>query len=163
MNLTLIAAMAQNRVIGNNNELIWHLPADLKRFKALTSGHHIIMGRKTFESVGRPLPNRINIIVSRQKDYKVKGCLVVNSLEEAIEKASRDDQPFIVGGADIYKQSLQFANSIELTLIDSEYEGDSHFPEINPENWKLVSEETYPSDEKNKHNMRFQKYEKIKS
>lgn len=154
--------MAQNRVIGNNNELIWHLPADLKHFKTLTSGHHIIMGRKTFDSVGRPLPNRTNIIVTRQKDFKSEGCIIVNSLEEAIQKASSDDQPFIVGGADIYKQSLQYANSIELTIIDAVYEGDSYFPEIDTTKWKVISEEKLSSDEKNKHNMHFLKYQKIK-
>lgn len=161
MNLTLIAAMSSNRVIGKNNELIWHLPADLKRFKSLTSGHHIIMGRKTFESVGRPLPNRTNIIVTRQEDYTVEGCIVVNSLEEGIQKSSSDQQPFIVGGAEIYKQSLAYADKIELTIIDAEYDGDSYFPEIDLNKWKLVSEESYPSDEKNKHNMRFLQYQKI--
>tara|TARA_R110002072_G_scaffold19826_5_gene73051 strand:- start:483 stop:971 length:489 start_codon:yes stop_codon:yes gene_type:complete len=161
MNLTLIAAMSKNRIIGNNNELIWHLPADLKRFKSLTNGHHIIMGRKTYESLGRPLPNRTNIIITRQKDFHAPGCLIVHSLEEAIQKSIGDEQPFIVGGAEIYKQALPYANKIELTIVDSEYDGDSSFPEIDAKKWEIVSKENYPSDEKNKHNMSFIQYRKI--
>lgn len=161
MNLTLIAAMSKNRIIGNNNELIWHLPADLKRFKSLTNGHHIIMGRKTYESLGRPLPNRTNIIITRQKDFQAPGCLIVHSLEEAIQKSIGDEQPFIVGGAEIYKQALPYANKIELTIVDSEYDGDSSFPEIDAKKWEIVSKENYPSDEKNKHNMSFIQYRKI--
>lgn len=160
MNLTLIAAMAQNRVIGNNNDLIWRLPKDLKHFKDLTSGHHIIMGRKTFESVGKPLPNRTNIIVTRQSDYKVAGCIIVNTLEEAINKASGDKQPFIVGGAEIYKQSLPYAQTIELTLVHETFEGDTSFPEFDLSKWKEVSREHYGIDEKNPHAMDFIKYTK---
>lgn len=137
MNLTLIVAMAKNRVIGKNNDLIWHFPEDLKRFKRLTSGHHIIMGRKTFESVGRPLPNRTNIIITRQPNYQAEGCLVAGSLEGAVKLIKDDPQPFIVGGAEIYRQSLDIAQTLEITLIEAEYEGDTFFPEFDAGIWKL--------------------------
>lgn len=161
MNLTLIAAMAQNRVIGNNNSLIWHFPEDLKHFKKLTSGHHIIMGRKTFESVGKPLPNRTNIIISRQKDYSVEGCLIANSVEAALALVKDDDQPFIVGGAEIYKLALGYAKTIELTLIKADYEGDTTFPEFDTSIWKLARGEKKEADEKHAHPYEFLTYKKI--
>ena len=161
MNLTLIAAMAKNRVIGKDNDLIWHFPEDLKHFKSLTSGHHVIMGRKTFESVGRPLPKRVNIIITRQKDYLAEGCKIAGSLEEALAMVKNDDQPFIVGGAEIYKQSLDFANTIELTLIEAEYEGDTFFPEFDPSIWKLARGEKKEADDKHAHPYEFLTYKKI--
>lgn len=151
MNLTLIAAMSENRVIGKDNDLIWHLPDDLKRFKTLTKGHHVIMGRKTYESLNAPLPHRTNIIVSRKKDFKAPGCMVVDTLVEAIQKAEGDTQPFIVGGGEIYRQAMEYAQTIELTLIHDRFEGDTFFPEINEEEWELVKREEHPEDEKHKY------------
>lgn len=161
MNLTLIAAMAKNRVIGKDNDLIWHFPDDLKHFKKLTSGHHVIMGRKTFESVGFPLPKRTNIIITRQKDYQAEGCLIAHDLKSALALVKDDDQPFIVGGAEIYRQSLDFANTIELTLIHSEYEGDTYFPEFDLEVWKLARGEKREADDKHAHPFEFLTYKKI--
>ncbi len=120
--LTIIAAVAKNNALGKNNDLIWRLPADLKRFKKITLGHHVIMGRKTFESLGRPLPNRTTIIVSRNKTYQVDGCIVVNSLEEAISAAQEDQNPFILGGGEIYKQALLLADILDLTLVHHSFE-----------------------------------------
>lgn len=161
MNLTLIVAMAKNRVIGKNNDLIWHFPEDLKRFKRLTSGHHIIMGRKTFESVGRPLPNRTNIIITRQPNYQAEGCLVAGSLEGAIKLIKDDLQPFIVGGAEIYRQSLDFAQTLEITLIEAEYEGDTFFPEFDADIWKLARAEKKEADDNHAHPYEFLTYKKI--
>jgi len=161
MNITLIAAMAENRVIGKDNQLIWHFPNDLKHFKTLTSGHHVIMGRKTFESVGRPLPNRTNIIITRQADYSAEGCLIAHSLEEAISMVENDEQPFIVGGAEIYKQALDFADCIELTIIHGEYEGDSYFPEFDLNIWKLARGEKKEADAKHIHPYEFLTYKKL--
>lgn len=161
MNLTLIAAMAKNRVIGKDNDLIWHFPDDLKHFKKLTSGHHVIMGRKTYESVGRPLPNRTNIIITRQQDYQAEGCLIAHDLESALALVENDDQPFIVGGAEIYKQSLDFAKTIELTLIHSEYEGDTYFPDFDTNIWKLARGEKREADDKHAHPFEFLTYKKI--
>jgi dihydrofolate reductase len=163
MNITLIAAMSENRVIGKDNQLIWHFPEDLKHFRKRTSGHHVIMGRKTFESVGRPLPKRINIIITRQTDYVAEGCLVAHSLEEAIALVENDEQPFIVGGAEIYKQALDLANSIELTVIHGVYEGDSFFPELNDSIWKLARAEPKEADDKHIHPYEFLSYKKISS
>src|SRR5690606_36889832 len=109
MNVTLIAAMAENRVIGKDNDLIWHLPRDLRHFKEMTSGHHVIMGRKTYECMGKPLPGRTNIIVTRNEGYTADGCTVVNSLEEAIRSVDGDEQTFIIGGAEIYRQAMKYA------------------------------------------------------
>lgn len=153
--------MASNRVIGKDNDLIWHFPEDLKRFKRLTSGHHIIMGRKTFESIKKPLPNRTNIVISRQADYSAPGCLVVKSLKEAIEKVKNDDQPFVIGGGLIYKEALSVAHKIELTKIHGDYEGDTYFPEFDPDIWKLLRGEKHLADEKHPHDYEFLTYLKI--
>lgn len=161
MNLTLIAAMAENRVIGKDNDLIWHFPNDLKHFKQLTSGHHIIMGRKTFESVGRPLPNRTNIIITRQKNYQAEGCLVAENLDAALSLVKDDEQPFIVGGAQIYKLALEKAKTIELTLIHAEYDGDTFFPEFDTTVWKLARGEKKEADDKHAHPYEFLTYKKL--
>lgn len=161
MNPTLIAAMSENRVIGGDNDLVWHLPDDFKRFKRLTSGHHIIMGRKTYESMKGPLKNRINIIITRKENYDAPGCLVVGSLREALQKAEGDSQPFIIGGGEIYKMSLDVANTIELTLVHDTFEGDTYFPEIDETRWELVNKEHHPKDEKHDHSFDFLTYKKI--
>ena len=126
--ITLIAACSTNRVIGKNNTLIWKVPGDLKRFKELTSGHTVLMGRKTYESIGRPLPNRRNIILSRNKDLVVEGCLVYSNLLEVLELYKND--LFVIGGEEIYRQTLGYADKVELTLIHKDYEGDAFFPEV---------------------------------
>ena len=135
--------MSKNRVIGDSNTLIWHLPEDLKRFKQLTTGNSIVMGRKTYESIGKPLPNRRNIIITRNSDYLVDGCEVVNSLEEAF--LLTDSDCFVIGGGEIYKQALGKADQIYLTLIDKEYDGDTQFPEIG--DWYESSREDFKNDE----------------
>lgn len=149
--LKILVAFDENRVIGKNNALIWHLPADLKRFKALTTGHVIIMGRKTFESIGRPLPNRTTIVISRQHDLKIEGVILAHSVEEAILKAksiSRDDI-FIVGGAEIYQLSLPLADQILVTQLHDIFEGDAFFPEISPAIWEVTEQERGVTDEQN--------------
>lgn len=128
--ITIIAAIAKNNALGKDNQLIWYLPADLKRFKKITLGHHIIMGRKTFESLGKPLPNRTTIIITRNKNYTQHGCIVVNSLNEAIEAAKEDENPYILGGAEIYKQALNIADKLDLTFVHQNFEADVFFPEI---------------------------------
>ena|ERR1035437_6664415 len=150
--------MSENRVIGNDNTLIWKLPADLKRFKEITTGNTIVMGRKTYESIGRPLPNRRNIIVTRDKNYKVEGCEIVNSIEEALICG---DNIFIIGGGEIYKQSIGISDKIYLTLIHETFEGDTIFSELGDE-WKEINREDHDSDEKNKHKYSFIEYEKYK-
>ncbi len=151
--------MAENRVIGKNNDLVWHLPKDLKHFKDLTKGHHVIMGRKTYESMNKPLPHRTNIVVTTRKDFKAPGCIVVNSLKEAIHKAEGDRQPFIIGGGEIYKQALSFANTIELTLVHANPEGDTYFPKLDLSRWEIVKEEKFEADEKHQYPFDFLRYE----
>ena len=129
-NLSLIVAFANNDVIGRDNKLIWSLPSDLKFFKEKTTGHHIIMGRKCFESIGRPLPNRTSVIITRDKAYKAEGCIVVNSLEEALEVAKHDNEPFIIGGGEIYKLALPLVNKIYITRLFEDFDGDTFFPQI---------------------------------
>ena len=138
LKVTLIAAIDENRVLGKDNQLIWHLPEDLKRFKNLTSGHAIIMGRKTFESLPNALPNRQNIVVTRNHNYSKEGITVCHSMEAAIESAGEDKQPFIIGGGQIYEQGLKFASIIELTKIHAQFEGDVFFPKINFKKWTEV-------------------------
>ena len=147
MNISIIVAIAENGVIGNNNQLIWHIPGDLKRFKALTMGHHIVMGRKTWESIGRPLPGRKSIVVSRNGNYSVEGAVVVNSLNDAISMASGDDEIFIIGGGELYRQALPIANRLYLTKVHRSFEGDVSFPEINMAEWKeMHSEKGKPTE-----------------
>ena len=141
--VSIIVAMSKNRVIGDSNALIWHLPEDLKRFRQLTTGNTIVMGRKTYESIGKPLPNRRSIIITRDPDYSVDGCEVVNSLEEALLLSNSDC--FIIGGGEIYRQAIDLADRIYLTLIDKKFEGDTSFPEI--EGWVEVSCEDFRNED----------------
>ncbi|MGB0357385.1 MAG: dihydrofolate reductase [Flavobacteriaceae bacterium] len=160
-NITLIAAAAENNAIGKDNKLIWHLSDDLKHFKNLTKGHHVIMGRKTFESMPKALPNRTNVVVTRNKDYTVEDAHVVDSLEAALAFAQEDDRPFIIGGGEIYRQGLAFANCIELTRVHEDFEADTFFPEIDPAVWREVWRENHDKDDKHAHAFSFIRYEKI--
>ncbi len=162
MKLILIAAAANNNVIGGDNKLLWHLPADLKRFKELTMGHTLIMGRKTFESIGKALPGRRTIIVTRQSDYKAKGCEIVPDLKEAICKVREESDVFVAGGGEIYRQviSLHYARRIFLTRIYANFEGDSFFPTIDPEKWELIEREEFQPDEKNPYPFAFLTYKR---
>ncbi len=145
MSLSVIVALAKNRVIGVNNTLPWHLPEDLKRFRQLTMGHHIIMGRKTYESLGRLLPGRQTVIVTRNRDYQVEGAHVVHSLEQAIQVSASDSEAFLIGGAELYQQSLPLAKRLYLTQIDAEFEGDAYFPEIDLNEWDLLEQRSHRS------------------
>lgn len=157
--ITIIAAAAANNALGKDNDLIWHLPDDFKRFKQITTGHFIVMGRKTFESFPKPLPNRTHVIITRQEDYTApEGCIVVNSLKKAIAICTKDEDIFIIGGGEIYQQSMSIANKIELTRVFTSPEADTFFPEINPEEWKLVFEEFHPKDEKHAFDFTFLTY-----
>lgn len=160
--LTIIVAAGENNAIGKDNDLIWHLSDDLKRFKSLTSGHCIIMGRKTFESFPKPLPNRTHIVITRQADYKVpEGVVVVNSLEDAISKSKQDVQPYIIGGGEIYKQALEIANKIELTRVHESFEdADTFFPELDSNSWKEVSNTFHKKDENHDYEFSFLTYER---
>lgn len=156
--ITLIAAAAENNALGKDNQLIWHLPDDFKRFKEITSGHYIVMGRKTFESFPKPLPNRTHVIITRQENYISQGCIVVNSVEKAIEACPIAEEIFVIGGAEIYQQSIDFADKIELTRVHDTFEADAYFPVINLNQWKLVFEEYHPKDEKHKIDFTFQTF-----
>jgi dihydrofolate reductase len=165
MQISLIAAMGENRVIGASGKIPWHLPADFKHFKELTTGHPIVMGRKTFESIGKPLPGRANIVITRDESYRRDGITAVSSPEAALTAAATAegaDEVFIIGGAEIYKIFLHQANKIYLTKIESEFEGDAFFPELNAEEWSLVSQEEHPADGKNAFSFIFQAYERNK-
>lgn len=154
----MIAAAAENNALGKDNDLVWHLPDDFRRFKELTSGHHIIMGRKTFESFPKLLPNRTHIIITRQKNYQPDHCIVVDSLEKALEYIPEEEDGFIIGGGEIYKQAIKIADFIELTRVHASYEADTFFPEINPDEWQLVEEEYHPKDEKHLVDFTYQTY-----
>lgn len=149
MTTSIIVAIAQNHAIGKNNQLLWHMPNDLKHFKTITSGHTVIMGRKTYDSVGKPLPNRRNIVITRQK-IDIAGCEVVNSLDEAIALCKNEKEIFIVGGAEIYRQAMPVTNRIYLTIIHHDFDGDTFFPEIDESKWEETEREDYQPDEKNK-------------
>lgn len=159
--LSIAVAVGENYAIGKNNQLLWHMPADLKFFKQTTSGHTVIMGRKTFDSVGRPLPNRRNIVITRDATLKIDGVEVVNSLDEALS-ISKDEEKdvFIVGGAEIYRQALPKTNTLFLTTIHHNFEADTFFPEIDKSEWKLISSEPHKADEKNKYDYTFEVFER---
>ena len=144
--LSIIVAMAKNRTIGVNNTLPWRCPEDLRHFKALTMGHHMIMGRKTFDSIGKPLPGRTTVVVSRDRNLAIEGCLIAHSLAEAIAVCANDDQIFIVGGADIYAQSLILADTLYITEIQQEVEGDAHFPVFDKNAWQETAREVHTQE-----------------
>ncbi len=159
--LTIIAAVSINNVIGNKNKLIWDLPNDLKRFKELTTGHSVIMGRKTFDSLPNPLPNRDNIIITRNTDYSNPDIKVCSSIEDAINLTKTDSQPFIIGGGEIYSQTINLVDKIELTRVYKEFDGDAFFPEIPLDNFELINEERYNSNADNEFDYSFLTYKKI--
>ncbi|MBX9586340.1 MAG: type 3 dihydrofolate reductase [Gammaproteobacteria bacterium] len=155
MKISLIAAMAHHRVIGKNNQLPWHLPADLKHFKALTTGKVVVMGRKTFEAIGKPLPNRKNIVLTHDRHWNREGVIVVHSWEQAVALSGSEEELIVIGGAQLYEQTLSKASTFYLTLIDSDIEGDAVFPEWNANEWQEVERNEHPADEKNSYNMIF--------
>jgi dihydrofolate reductase len=159
--LTIIVAAAENDAIGKGNKLIWHLSDDLKRFKSLTNGHHIIMGRKTFESFPKPLPNRTHVVISRQANYKVpEGVILVHSLDEAIDASKNDLQPFIIGGGEIYKQAMNLAVKIELTRVHENFDADTYFPKIDTAIWKETANVFHKKDENHDYEFSFLTYER---
>jgi len=163
MKISLVAAVAKNNAIGKNNELLWHLPADFKHFKETTSGHFILMGRKTFESFPKPLPNRTHLIITRQKDYPVaENCFAFISVSDALEFAKQHNQQvvYVIGGGEIYKQTMDVANELIITHVKASFnDADVFFPEITSE-WKTISEEFYKADEKNKFDFTITVYQK---
>ena len=159
-NLTIIVAASTNHTIGKDNKLIWHLPNDLKRFKRLTSGHCIIMGRKTFDSFAGLLPNRKHIVITRQKENQnTENVIYVNSIQEAIRVSAEDPNPFVIGGGEIYKIAMDCSSRIELTRVNHQFDGDTYFPEINSENWNKISDEFNDKDEKHKFSFNYETYE----
>lgn len=159
-NLSIIAAMDQNRLIAANNEIPWKLPADLKNFKLKTMGSPVIMGRKTYESIGAPLTGRKNIIMTKNKNYTAKGCQIVHSIEEILEKFSAQKEVFIIGGAEIYRQFLPYSHKLYLTIIEDEFSGDTYFPKINFENWEQISKEKGTTNTKNPYEYNFYIYQR---
>jgi dihydrofolate reductase len=159
--IIMIAAVAENNALGKNNELVWHLPNDFKRFKSLTTGHHIIMGRKTFESFPKPLPNRTHVIITRQKDYKPEGCIVVDSIEKAIAVCPENETSFIIGGGEIYNLGLPYADKLEITRVHHSFEADAFFPEINPDDWNEIRAEFNPKDDNHKFEYTYQTFIKV--
>ena len=159
--VSLIVAAADNGVIGREGQLPWRLSADLRRFKQLTLGHHIIMGRKTFESIGRLLPGRTSVVVTRQTQYAGGGAKVAGDLEHALDLAAGDDEVFIVGGGDIYQLALPLADRVYLTRVDAAMDGDAHFPPLAENHWRLTSEESHPASENNDFPFTFQIFDRI--
>ena len=159
--LTIIVAASENNAIGKNNKLIWDLPDDLKRFKSLTSGHYIIMGRKTFDTFPKLLPNRTHIVVSNKKNLNVPDeVIVVNNISDAIEISKNDSNPYIIGGGQIYKLGINLVDKIELTRVHNTFEADTFFPELNLNKWKLVSKTYHDNDEKHEYPFTYETYDK---
>jgi dihydrofolate reductase len=150
MIISFVVAIAENNAIGKDNGLLWHLPADLKHFKQITNGHTIIMGRKTFDSMGKPLPNRRNIVITRNADLKIEGAEVTTSLDDALALCKTEEEVFIIGGAEIYKEALDKTDRIYLTTVHQGFEGDAYFPELDRNKWVETAREEHQPDEKNK-------------
>ncbi len=155
--ISFIVAFDRDRVIGKNNRLPWHLPNDLARFKRITTGHTVVMGRKTYESIGRPLPNRRNVILTRNKSFEAEGCEVVHTYEEVINRC-RDEKCFIIGGSELFSLFWEDAERLYVTFIDASFDGDTFFPPIDERDWQLVSVEEGNVDEKNKYRHEFRLY-----
>ncbi|UFU01251.1 dihydrofolate reductase [Radiobacillus kanasensis] len=161
--LSFLVAMDKNSVIGRENDLPWRLPKDLKFFKELTTSHTVIMGRNTFDSMGKPLPNRTNVVVTRNTDYEQEGCIVIHSLDTILEwqKESPDQEYFIIGGGKIFEQMLPHADRMYITYIDEVFEGDTYFPNFDSSKWVLTSEKKGEKDEKNPYDYYFRQYDRI--
>ena len=164
MIISTIVAVAKNNVIGKDNDIPWYLPADLKYFKKITTGHHIVMGRKCYESIGRPLPKRTNIVVTRNPFFIATGCLVTHNVAEAVQlaEANGEEEVFIIGGGQIYEIALPHVDRIYLTEVDLEVDGDIFFPEIDLQNWNLIEETKHKADEKNEYDYTFKVLERKK-
>ncbi len=160
MKLSLIVAISNNGVIGYQGQLPWHLSADLQRFKRITMGHHIIMGRATYESIDRLLPGRTTVILSRQPDYMIPGALVAGDLEQACTLANGDDEVFIIGGSSVYKSALGIVDRIYLTRVLADVEGDTFFPPLDLSSWQRVESEDHPADDRNDHDYLFEVYDR---
>ncbi len=162
MKLSIIAAVANSSVIGNQNRLIWHMPADLKRFKNMTMGHTLIMGRKTFQSIGKPLPGRKTIVITTRAELDTQGCAKASSFKEAIKLVKDEKEVFVAGGAEIYNQAIEsyYTKKIILTRIFANFEGDAFFPDIDPEKWELVEREDYEADKKHPYPYSFMVYKR---
>ena len=160
----IVVAHSKDRVIGNDKALPWagDLPADMRHFRELTLGHAVIMGRTTYDSIGRPLPQRHNIVLSRQADLSIDGCTVVHSLDEAYEVAQGNEEVFVIGGEKVYRLALPTVDRLHVTEIDTSLSGDSHFIEVNPEEWSETNREEYFADEKNRFNYRFITYDRVR-
>lgn len=156
----IIAAAGENNALGRDNELMWHLPDDFRRFKKLTTGHPMIMGRKTFESFPKPLPDRQHIVITRDRDYTInhKACSVVHSLDEALELSADKDLVFIIGGGEIYKLALPYTDMMELTRIHANFEGDTYFPEFDEGQWDLIKKEYHPKDARHQYDFTYLTY-----
>ncbi|MDX2418241.1 MAG: type 3 dihydrofolate reductase [Xanthomonadales bacterium] len=161
MKISIIVAMAANGVIGRDNQLPWHLPADLKHFKQTTMGKPILMGRKTWESIGRPLPGRTNIVITRDSAYTAAGCEVVHSIDAAITAAGEQDEVMVIGGAELYRQVLPATDTIYLTRIHEAFEGDTRFPEMRDTEWHQVERVDFEADEKNSHGYSFIRLDRV--
>jgi dihydrofolate reductase len=160
MVLSLIVALDLRNGIGKDNKLLWHLPADLRYFKRMTSGHTVIMGRKTYASIGKALPDRRNLVVSRQENFKAPGCEVFQDLFDAIRACKNENEVFIIGGAEIYRQAIQVADRLYLTRVKGEFDADTFFPELKPGHWKLLHLENHKADEKNAYDYSFSVYQR---
>ncbi|HET7160062.1 MAG TPA: dihydrofolate reductase [Burkholderiales bacterium] len=158
----MIVAMAKNRVIGADSKIPWHLPNELKLFKRLTMGHHIIMGRRTYESIGRLLPGRTSVIVTRQHEYVVPGALIAHTLADAIATCCDDRECFVIGGAELFREALTMADRLYLTVVDAEPPGDTFMPELDLNAWREVRSETFSADEKHAHAYTFFEYERLR-
>ena len=145
--ISIIVAIAKNGVIGDKNTLLWHLREDMIHFRTITSGHPVVMGRKTYGSIGRPLPKRTNVVITRDTELQIEGCTMAHSLTEAVEMFDSSEEVFIIGGAQIYNQAMPLADRLYLTIIDKEYEGDSSFPEIDYNSWRQISCEKFERGE----------------
>jgi len=155
LQISIIVALSENNVVGVRNQLPWKLSADLKRVKSMTMGHHIIMGRKTFESIGRPLPGRTNVIITRNANYKAEGCVIASSLQHALDIAMNDTEVFIFGGGEIFKEAMPLASKIYMTRVHTHLEGDTYFPDIKPFDWRIVELQEFKADEKNEFDYSF--------
>lgn len=161
--ITIVAAIGHNNALGKDNQLLWRLPKDLKHFKDITEGHPVIMGRKTFDSIGKALPNRTNIVVSRRDNWFQEGILIVSTLKEALKFAKKiDEDVFVIGGGEIYKQTIDVAERLVITQVDGDFDADTFFPEINLRIWQKTDEQCHSKDEKNNFDFCFQTYQKIK-